>query len=368
MTRSGWFTMAADSPVAEAEAAFTALADAIGRYPPAPDAPGVPDALRDELAGSALSRLLLTAELGGLGLAPAQAFVILERAARISGAVGRQLAWHNLNFLLDWLPPVTTARLLGAAAPPVVAGSVWSGGCREVTKDGDDWMIKGLWSSWTDPGRANILLAGFTATTAGGAREPRIAVLAMPQAVPGLRTDRCRSLDGEFVVRVPPVRVPVSDTVRLAGAGPDALILALLAATAIGVAGAAIESFTRLAAKKWRPALQCPLIEDPVVAGQLDTARAEVASARELTLRELSRELSGRPGQTGSQAEGLARAASYAVTVAGRAVGSMFWLAGARAVFLTEDLQRCLADSQITAQLARLSDSRRVPAGPPGEG
>jgi len=343
--------MMPESPGGKAEAALAALTDAIGRYPPEAHAPGVPEALRDGLAGSELSRLLLTAELGGLGLTPAEAFDLIERVARVSGAVGLQLAWLNLSFLLAWLAPEARDRLMPQGDPPVVAGSVLAGGCREVTKDGDGWFLAGSWPSWTDPDRANLLIAGFWAATAAGASEPGVAFLPAPQAVPGFRVDRCRSLDGEFQVSIPRVRVPVNDTIRLEatarpGPCPEALILVLLAAVATGVAGSAMESFIRLAAKKWRPALRCPLLEDPVVAGRLRTASTRVAAARELTLRELHRDQ--------GQASDLAGAALNAVAAAGSAIGSMFEMAGARAVFRTDPLQGCLANLQVIRRHALL--------------
>ncbi|HZR99193.1 MAG TPA: acyl-CoA dehydrogenase family protein [Chloroflexota bacterium] len=352
--------------------AATALAPVIASYRDESERErSLPRALVTALAEADLLRMYAPKSQGGLEADPVTCLRVLEELAKADGAV----AWNVMNWGAGHLCGARLAepavREIYARDPSVViSGALAPKGRAEVVEGG--YRLSGRWPLASGCAHASWLVAGCVIIAGGQPRfrpdgAPDVRLVFVPQA-------ECEIVDtwqsaglrgtGSHDFSVQEAFVPEERTFAFPDGpahepGPlyrgsilDELI-ALLAAVALGIARAALDSFTELASRKV-PTRTATLLRDrATVQAQLAQAEALVRSARVFMF-----ETTAAAWETLCAGESLSDeqhalqwlAAVHAATSCAHAVDLVFTLGGATSVYTTSRLERCFRDVHVLTQ------------------
>jgi indole-3-acetate monooxygenase len=320
------------------------------------------------LQESGLLRMLTPAALGGPELHPAAFFDTVERLARADASV----AWCSFiastsALIAAWLPQPEAQALFGD--PDVKAAGVFAPRGKAV-REGDGFHVSGRWAWGSGMQYADVAVVGCLVP--GEESRGVLSVVVPASAVHCLDNwtsmGLCGTGSGEF--EVDGTWVPSSHTARLTAppVQPGALyrfpvfgLLALaIAATASGIARAALDELISLADAKvpmggQRPLAQRATVQDAVARaeGQWRAARAFQHEAIAAAWAQATADGSI---QTAARRD-LRLASSHLVHAAAAVVDRMHTLAGGNAIFAASPLQRCLRDVHVATQHMMVGES-----------
>jgi alkylation response protein AidB-like acyl-CoA dehydrogenase len=317
----------------------------------------LPAPLVEAFAAAGFFRMLVPRALGGPE-ASVRAFVeTLEELGRADGSAGWCAMVASTTSLLAVYVDEDTARACFGDADAVACGVVAPMGTAVEVEGG--YRASGRWAFASGCDHARWLLGGALVPRAGGPPEVRHLLFERAQVevvdtwtVSGLRG----SGSHDMVVRdalVPRARSCslLADRPR-SSHGPYAFplfgLLSLgIAAVALGIARAAIETLTALATTKRPGGGRRTLAERELVQLRVAQAEAELRAARTFVL-----DAAGADGREPV----LARlAACHAVPAAARAVDLMYEAGGGSSVYASSPLQRQFRDVHVATQHAMVS-------------
>jgi alkylation response protein AidB-like acyl-CoA dehydrogenase len=329
----------------------------------------LPEATAQGLSEAGCFRLCRPRELGGLEADPITVLEVVEEIARHDGSA----AWCALNsgiagVLQSFLAP-DGAREIGTALDVVLNGVIAPSG-RAVEVEGG-YRVSGRWSfvsncqecSWLAP--ASIVFDGDTMSA--GPTGPEIVMTWIPAPdyriidtwdTAGLRATGSHDVEVSDVFvpshRVCPVPLPDPVTAGALFRFPVVGLWSIaMAATALGIARAAIDELLRLAGTKTPFGMASTLATRATAQIAVCEALAATRSARALLVEETTSvwELvqAGTPVAP-DRLGGLRIAATHATAASTFAVDRMYTTAGGTAVFTSSPLQRCLRDVRAITQ------------------
>lgn len=329
----------------------------------------LPAATARGLTEAGVFRLCRPRQLGGLEADPVTVLDVVEEIARHDGSAG----WCALNSgiagVLQSFLPEEGAREIGSAPDVVVNGVIAPSG-RAVEVDGG-YRVSGRWAfvsnchhcTWLAP--ASIVFKGETMSA--GPAGPEMVMT-------WLRASDWRIIDtwdtaglratGSHDIEVADVFVPKHRTTSFPPPDPVldgalfrfpavGLWAAGMAASALGIAQAAIDELLRLAGTKTPFGMASTLSTRTTAQIAVSDAMATTRSARALLVEETGRvwEMVQAGTPVTPERQGLLRiAATHATAASANAVDRMYTAAGGTAVYASSPLQRCLRDVHAITQ------------------
>jgi alkylation response protein AidB-like acyl-CoA dehydrogenase len=324
----------------------------------------VPADLLDALDAAGCLRVLLPASHGGLGADLARAMREFEALARADGSTG----WTVMIAATCWcdligLPRPSFDALFAGRSRVIMAGVFNPSGA--ITRDGSGYRVTGRWSFASGCEHADWLFGNCIEANVDGQPRMRMAVFSPDQVqiedtwsvcgLSGTGSHHFRA-DGAFVpaqrTLMPDGDAPCLDE-PIARVPVPALLSLSIGAVAIGIAQAALDDITALAAHK------TPLLADGTLAGnahfQFELARADtqVCAARAL-LQQHAASLwaaaaAGSPLALQQRARVRATAV-WATRIAADAVTTAYRAGGGSALYAQSPLQRRLRDVHAVTQ------------------
>lgn len=345
-------------PLDAAEHAAALLA---GRSAEIEAARRLPADLAEALAGLGLMRLLTPAACGGPELHPAVFFRAIERVARADASA----AWCcfiscTSALVAAWLPESQARALF--ARPGLKAAGVFAPRGRAVP-EGDGYRISGRWAWGSGLQHADLVVVGCLVP---GQEAAGVLSGVVPAAqVRGLdnwtSVGLCGTGSGEF--EIVSAWVPAVHTARLSEAPVQAgplyrfpvfgLLALAIASVASGIARAALDEFTRLAAGQVPQGGQRTLAQRATVQEAVARAEAQWRGARAFVFDAV--DAAWPQAAAGAAIDVPARrdlrlAATHLVHTAAAVVDRLHTLAGGSAIFATSPLQRALRDVHVATQ------------------
>ena len=298
----------------------------------------------------------------------------IEELSRADGSVGwTVLIGNNQGYHAGYLPEATAAEIYGANPSVIVAGSGFARQAAARPVRGG-YELTGRWglasgcpeASWF-AAAAPILRDAESMPTSGATGAPDVHLFFVPKAACTiLETWDAVGLRGtsshDFEVRgvfVPegwhyPLRGASS---RLAGPLWRDTFLGVaahgLAAVALGIARAAIDELTGLAATKTSHFSSTPLRDRPTIQAKLAQAEALVRSARAFfyeTLEDVWQAACEGNSPSPRQAALSQLARTHAAQACAEAVDLMYTAAGSTALYATNRIARCFCDIHAVTQ------------------
>ena len=329
----------------------------------------LPAATAKGLTEAGFFRLCRPRALGGLEADPITVLNVVEELARHDGSA----AWCALNCsvagVLQSFLAQEGAREIGSALDAVVNGVFApSGRALEVERG---YRVTGRWAFVSNCDYCHWLVPGCIVfkgdTMSAGPRGPEIVVA-------WIKASDCRIIDtwdtaglratGSNDIEVSDVFVPKHRTSPVPLVDPVAdgalfrfpivgLFAVGMAASALGIAQAAIDELLRLAGTKTPFGMASTLSTRTTTQIAVCEAMATARSARALLVEETTRVWEmvqvGQPAN--AHQRGLLRiAATHATAAAASVVDRMYTAAGGTAVFASSPLQRCLRDVHAVTQ------------------
>jgi alkylation response protein AidB-like acyl-CoA dehydrogenase len=330
-----------------------------------------PRALVAALAQADLLRMYAPKSQGGLEADPVMCLRVLEELAKADGAV----AWNVMNWSAGHLYGARlaepAAREIYARDPSVViSGALAPKGRAEVVEGG--YRLSGRWPLASGCAHASWLVVGGAIVEGD---QPRFR----PDGVPDVRLmfvpqSECDIIDtwysaglrgtGSNDVSVQEAFVPQERTFAFPDGpayerGPlyrgsifDALAV-VIAGVALGIARAALDTFTELASRKVPTRTASTLRDRATVQAQLAQAEALVRSARALLFETVAATWETLcAGQPLSEEQGALQwlASVHTATSCAHAVDLVYTLGGATSVYTTSRLERCFRDVHVLTQ------------------
>jgi len=331
----------------------------------------LPDALVAALAQADLLRIYVPRSRGGLEVDPVTCFRVLEELAKADGAV----AWNVMNWAAGGLYGARLAEpaareVYGRDPSVVISASLAPKGRAEAVKGG--YRLSGRWPLASGCAHASWLVAGSVIIEGGQPRyredgAPDVRLMFVPRA-------ECNIIDtwyaaglrgtGSHDFSVQEVFVPEERTFAFPDGpshepGPlyrgsifDGLVR-IISPVALGIARAALDTFTELAGRKV-PTRTASLLRDrATVQAQLAQAEALVRSARALVFETTAATWETLcAGEPLSEEQGALQwlAAVHAATSCAHAVDIVYTLGGATSVYTTSRLERCFRDVHVVSQ------------------
>jgi alkylation response protein AidB-like acyl-CoA dehydrogenase len=331
----------------------------------------IPRALVTALAQADLLRMYAPRSRGGLEADPVTCLRVLEELAKADGAV----AWNVMNWDAGHLygarlPEPAAREIYGRDPSVVISAALAPKGRAEVVEGG--YRLSGRWPLASGCAHASWLVVG-SVTLEGG--QPRFR----PDGAPDVQLmfvprEECEIIDtwfsvglrgsGSNDVSVQEAFVPQKWTFTYPDGpayepGPlyrgsirDQLSV-LIPGIALGIARAALDTFTELASRKV-PTRTATLLRDrATVQAQLAQAEALVRSARVFMF-----ETTAGTWETLCAGESLSEeqqallwlAAVHAATSCAQAVDLVYTLGGATSVYTSSPLERCFRDVHALTQ------------------
>jgi len=330
-------------------------------------------ALQAALHREGLFRLLLPRAYGGYEIDPPSFFQVIEEVAKHDASTAWCLCQGNgCAMSAAYLEPAVAQQIWGRDPQAVLA---WGPGAKsQAVVDGDGYRLTGRWAFVSGGRRANWLGGHAGIIEADGS--PR------------------RNADGEAAVRT--LLLPASeaswtdawDVIGLRGTGSDSyevkdlfvrhdhsivrdasgerhyqgplylfpqmsLYASGFSGTALGIARSMLERFTELAVDK-RPRLaQRTLRDTGMVQYEVAHAEARLRAARALVLSELTaiwREVRATNALSIDNRMRIRLATTYAIHEAKAAADTAYDLAGATAIFVSNDFERRFRDIHTVTQ------------------
>ncbi|HEY7061039.1 MAG TPA: acyl-CoA dehydrogenase family protein [Chloroflexota bacterium] len=331
----------------------------------------LPAALVTALAQADLLRMYAPRSRGGLEAAPVTCLLVLEELAKADGAV----SWNVMNWAAGHLYGARLAEpaareIYGRDPSVVISGALAPKGRAAVVEGG--YRLSGRWPLASGCAHAAWFAVGGVIVEGGQPRfrpdgAPDVRLLFVPRA-------ECDILDtwhaaglrgtGSHDVSVQEAFVPDERTFAFPDGPahePGALyrgsifneLSRLIPGVALGIARAALDTFTELASRKV-PTRTASLLRDrATVQAQLAQAEALVRSARAWVF-----ETTAATWETLCAGESLSEeqqallwlAGVHAATSCAQAVDLVYTLGGATSVYATSRLERCFRDVHVLTQ------------------
>jgi alkylation response protein AidB-like acyl-CoA dehydrogenase len=357
-----------ESPVATGEdvlAAVRALAPAIAeRAAEVEAARRVPLDLLDDIARTGAFRLLLPRSHHGIGADLPTALRVYEALARADASV----AWVAMTGGGGWCDLVGLPRAsfdaLFAGPDDVVTAGVFSPSGSVTAVDGG-YRVTGRWALASGCEHADWLYGNCIEDVVDGTPQMRIVVF-RPDEVTIEDTWTASGLcgTGSHHIRADDVVLPADRTVRPMADEPclddpvvhvpvTSLFALGIAGVALGIAQAAVDDVTALAATKVPLLGQAPLATDPLFQHDLATAVTELRAARALVHHAATAVWGSavrRVPVTLAQRGDARAAATWATARAADVVGTAHRSAGSSVLSATSPLQRRLRDVHAITQ------------------
>jgi alkylation response protein AidB-like acyl-CoA dehydrogenase len=339
----------------------------------------MPPDLVETIEAAGLFRLALPRVLGGLELDPAAIVEIIEEVSRADGSAGWSVLIGNSTCFFAWLNPLVAASLIGNSGD-FVAASVFAPKGRGVPDRAGRFVIDGRWPFNSGCAHADWFANGFLVMDG---ETPRILSDGRPdwrfaffprQGVEIVETWDALGLQGTGSddVRVAGVSVPEEHTAAplYESARHDGplwrlaffeILAAFICGWPLGVARRALDEFAVLARSRGRGTSADTIADDPYAQVELGRAEARLRSARAFVFDAIGdaykSACAGDIPDPDQQA--LVQLATQQAMRAGvEAVDTAFTLAGGRAVYADQPLQRCFRDIHTGRQHAIFSADR----------
>jgi len=330
----------------------------------------LPEELVAQLLDAGLFHLCLPRALGGAEIEPREMVLTFEELARGDGAT----AWCSMI--------ASTSGLIGAYLSPQDGARVYRG-ARNILAgifaprgrarlEGDAYRVSGRWSFVSGVGHCDWLMAGCMIETDDGPEllengAPNVRLMLMEkQQVEVLDTWSVAGLcgTGSHDIQIADALVPRSLAVSLftdppVDSGPlyafplFGLLALGICSVALGIAGAALDELTSIAAGK-RPAPGArSLAERGTIQSEVARAEAKLRSARAFVLEQADEAWSAAKSGAPLSAEhrrGLRLAATHGTWAASEVVGAMYHAGGGAAIYSESPLQRSFRDVNVATQ------------------
>ena len=332
----------------------------------------LPPELVDALHEAGMFRLLLPIPFGGAEVDVPTFFRIMESVAKHDASTAWCLCQSNgCAMAAAYMDARVSREIWGADLKASVA---WGPGKATVTEVEGGYRVTGNW---------NFVSGGRHATWFGGHTN-----------ILNLDGEPTHNADGTLAVRTMmfPAEAALMtadwDVVGLLGTGSDSIAVqdlfvaeeytvlrdiptarrydaplyhfpamslyaAGFAGTALGIARAMYESFTKIALEKVPRLQRYRLSEDPVVQWQVAQAKAKLEAARAYLLDELNQvwaEVVARDELTVEQRMRIRLSSTYAIHEAKKAADSVYEMAGATAIFNSSPFERRFRDLHTVTQ------------------
>ena len=322
----------------------------------------MPRPLFEALRDAGFFRLWVPRRLGGPEVDMTTLILVVEELSRVEGATGWNVMIGAEGSGLSAYLPEQTARELIAPPHAVVAGSIQPKG--EATPVEGGYRVSGTWPLASGADHATVVVGACRVVERGRARTapdgtPELQVVLIP-------TSQCEVIDtwhsaglrgtGSNDFKVSDAFVPdnrcfslaqgaASEPGSLYGAPIQVLFALPVAAVGLGIARAAIDAFTDIAAGKVRIGGSSALAMDGLVQATVGRAEAQLRSARAfvLTVAEEMTRSTAREGLVSLAAAQAAETASEVVTM-------IFRVAGSSAIYAGSRLERCFRDVHMVTQ------------------
>ncbi|WP_437307749.1 acyl-CoA dehydrogenase family protein [Sorangium sp. So ce388] len=339
----------------------------------------LPDPVAKAFREAGILRLCRPRALGGTEADPITAMEVIEELSRADGAAGWCAMICGATGAFDAYLPVAGGKEMYASPDAVTAG-VFAPTGRAVEVEGG-YRITGRWAMASACHHCDWL--GGTAVVFDGAA-PRMLPVGIPECVvPLFRASECKILDtwsvsglvgtGSHDFEVVDVFAPSSRCIRLplrASSHPAplfafpffGLLASAVAATALGIARAALDELVRLAATKTPYGMTASLATRPSTALVVAEAEATLGAARAYlfeSVRDVWNAVNAGEPITIKERARVRLAATNAVLGAARAVDLAFSAGGATALYTKSPLQRCFRDVHAVTQHAMVAPHTR---------
>lgn len=331
---------------------------------------GMPRPLFEALRDAGFFRLWVPRRFGGPEVDMETLIRVVEELSRLEGATGWNVMIGAEGSALAAYLPEEAARELIAPRQAVVAGSFQPKGDARPVEGG--YRVSGQWPLASGCGHATVVAGACRVLERG---RPRIG----PDGTPDLKVvlipaSQCEVIDtwhsaglrgtGSSDVRVADAFVPERRSFSLAhglatepgslyGSTIQVLFALPAAAVGLGIARAAIDAFTEIAAGKVRLGGAAVLAEDGLVQATVGRAEARLRSARAFVLAvadEMTRATGGEGRIPDETAALVPLAAAQAAETAAEVVTMIFKVAGSSAIYAGSRLERCFRDVHMVTQ------------------
>jgi len=331
----------------------------------------LPSALVTALTQADLLRMYVPKSRGGLEADPFTCVRVLEELAKADGAV----AWNVFNWATGGLFGARLAEpaahdIFGGDPSVVISNSLAPKGRAEAVEGG--YRLTGRWPLASGCAHASWLVAGSVIIEGGQPRfrpdgAPDVRLMFVPRAecaiidtwyAAGLRGTGSNDFSVQEAF-VPQERTfafpdgPSHEPGPLYRGSIFHMLHPIFGAVALGIARAALDTFTELAGRKV-PSRTASLLRDrATVQAQLAQAEALVRSARALAFETTAAVWETfRAGEPLSEEQDslLWLASVHATTSCAHAVDIVYTMGGATSVYTTSRLERCFRDVHVVTQ------------------
>jgi alkylation response protein AidB-like acyl-CoA dehydrogenase len=323
-----------------------------------------------ELAAAGLFALCVPRSLHGEEAPPTTLIRVIEELAKGDAAAAWCVMIGATTGLVAGYLDKTTAHEIFAHAPEAVAGGVFAPAGRAIDEAGG-YRVTGRWAFASGCQHCAWLMGGC-AVDEGAARPfkhgPLASRLMIFPAAEARVHDTWKVVGlcgtGSHDIEVRELFVPrersvslVADPPREAGALYHFPVFGLLAAgvsaVALGLARAAIDEFTQLAAAKQPTGSTRSLAERPAAQAEIARAEASIHAARSylLEISESVYECAGQHAEVPLHLRARVRmAATHATLSAAQAVDQMYHAGGSTSIYERSPLQRYFRDVHVVTQ------------------
>ena len=302
----------------------------------------------------------------------------IEELSRADGSVGWTVLIGNNNcYHAGYLPEASAAEIYGADTSAIVAGSGFARHAVAKPVRGG-YQLTGRWglasgcpeASWF-AGAAPILRDADSRPASGATAAPEVHLFFVPKAACtivetwdaiGLRGTSSHDFEVRGVFVPEGLHYPLRGPARLAGPLWRDTFLGVaahaLAAVSLGIARAAIDELTGLAAAKMPNFSSRPLRDRPTIQAKLAQAEALVRSARSFfyeTLEDVWQTACDGESPSPQQSALSQLARTYAAQACAEAIDLMYAAAGSSALYATNRIARCFCDVHAVTQHSAVS-------------
>jgi alkylation response protein AidB-like acyl-CoA dehydrogenase len=333
----------------------------------------VPTELIRAMADAGLFRLATPRVYGGEEISFVTLARTIEELSRADGSVGwTVLIGNNQAYHAGYLPDASATEIYGADASVIVAGSGFARHAVAKPVPGG-YELTARWSlasgcpeaSWF-AAVAPILCDVDSTPSSGATGAPNVHQFFVPRAdctiletwdAIGLRGTSSHDVEVRSVFVPEGWHYPLRGPARLAGPLWRDTFLGVaahaLAAVFLGIARAAIDELTALAAAKTPHFSSTPLRDRPTIQAKLAQAEALVRSARSFfyeTLEDIWRAACEGDSPSSQQAVLSQLSRTHAAHACAEAVDLMYAAAGSTALYATNRIARCFCDIHAVTQ------------------
>ena len=333
----------------------------------------VPSDLITAMADAGLFRLATPRVYGGEEASFVTLARTIEELSRADGSVGwTVLIGNNQGYHAGYLPEASAAQIYGADASMIVAGSGFARHAVAKPVPGG-YELTGRWglasgcpeASWF-AAAAPILCDADNGPQVGANKAADVQLFFVPKAACtiletwdaiGLRSTSSHDFEVRGVFVPEGWHYPLRGPARLAGPLWRDTFLGVaahaLAAVSLGIARAAIDELTGLAAAKTPNFSSTPLRDRPTIQAKLAQAEALVRSARSFfyeTLEDVWQAACEGDSPSPQQAALSQLARTHAAQACAEAVDLMYAAAGSTALYATNRIARCFCDIHAVTQ------------------